>query len=372
MRARVLRRCLAVGLVVAGTTLLGTSPAALADPTVPPPSSTSDAEQQLREISHQAEAVNEQVLVAQEDLAAKHGAERAAQDQVTVAGVALDHARATQSEFQGTVDSLTAARYRGARLDSMTALMLSRSPQELLDQMAALDMLAADTTIRVAAYNAAAQQATQAQSDAATAARAASDASAAAQVTTRDLAAKKVDLDREATQVRVTLASLTAAQRVSYFGPTAPAGYVAPAAPTGHVAPAVPAGQVAVAVSGVGALTPAGSGVGGAALQAALSKVGSPYAYGANGPSAFDCSGLVQWSYAQAGMSLPRTTGGQAGVGTAVSQADLQPGDIVIFYNGGHDGLYVGNGMVVHAPTEGDVVKVAPMQYMPFAGARRP
>jgi cell wall-associated NlpC family hydrolase len=114
------------------------------------------------------------------------------------------------------------------------------------------------------------------------------------------------------------------------------------------------------------------SGVGAAALQAALSRVGSPYVYGANGPSAFDCSGLVQWSYAQAGVILPRTTGGQSGVGTSVSQADLRPGDIVIFYDGGHDGIYAGNGMVVHAPTAGDVVRVAPMQYMPFAGARRP
>ena len=103
-----------------------------------------------------------------------------------------------------------------------------------------------------------------------------------------------------------------------------------------------------------------------------MSKVGSPYVYGASGPSTFDCSGLVMWAYAQAGMSLPRTTGGQSGVGSPVSQSDLQPGDIVLFYGGGHDGIYAGNGMVVHAPTEGDVVKVAPMQYMPFAGARRP
>jgi cell wall-associated NlpC family hydrolase len=346
---------------------LPSSPVALADPTVVAPSSSSDAEQQLQQLSHQAEALNEQVLVAQEDLAARQGAERAAQDQVVAAGVALDRARATQSQFQGTVDNLTAARYQGARVDAMTALMLSRSPQELLDQMAGLDLLAADTTSRVAAYNTAAQQATQAQSDAAVAARAAADASAAAQATAQDLTTKKSDLDQEAAQVRARLASLTAAQRASYFGPAAPAGYTVPAALTGHTAPTG---------SGVGAPTSSGagvgSGVGAAALRAALGKVGSPYVYGANGPNAFDCSGLVQWAYAQAGIPLPRSTGGQSGVGTDVSQTDLQPGDIVFFYNGGHDGLYVGNGLVVHAPTEGDVVKVAPMQYMPFAGARRP
>ena len=352
-----------IGLVAAGISGLPSSPVALADPTTAAPSSSSDAEQQLQQISHQAEALNEQVLVAQDDLAAKQGAQRAAQDQVSAAGVALDRARATQSEFQGTVDGLTAARYQGARVDSMTALMLSKSPQELLDQMTGLDLLATDTTSRVAAYTAAAQQATQAQFDATTAAQAAADASAAAQTATRELAAKKSDLDQQAAQVRTRLAALTAAQRASFFGPSAPAGYTVPTAtPGSHT----PTGSAA----GAGAV--AGSGVGAAALRAALGKLGSPYVYGANGPSAFDCSGLVQWAYAQAGMALPRTTGGQSGVGTAVSEADLQPGDIVIFYNGGHDGLYVGDGLVVHAPTEGDVVKVAPMKYMPFAGARRP
>jgi hypothetical protein len=189
--AHVLRRCLVVALVAAGVAGLPSSPVAFADPTAAAPSSSSGAEQQLQQVSHQAEALNEQVLVAQEDLAAKQGAERAARDQVLAAGVALDRARATQSQFQGTVDSLTAARYQGARVDAMTALMLSRSPQELLDQMAGLDLLAADTTSRVAAYTAAAQQATQAQSEATAAARAAADASAAAQTTAQDLTAKR-------------------------------------------------------------------------------------------------------------------------------------------------------------------------------------
>ncbi|MCP9619867.1 NlpC/P60 family protein [Nocardia otitidiscaviarum] len=107
------------------------------------------------------------------------------------------------------------------------------------------------------------------------------------------------------------------------------------------------------------------------AVDAALSKVGSPYVYGAAGPNAFDCSGLVKWSYAQAGVDLPRTSYAQLNAGTPVSYDALQPGDIVSFYGGGHSGIYVGNGEVVHASTSGQPVKVAPISSMPFTGARR-
>ncbi|MGW4122616.1 C40 family peptidase [Nocardia sp. NPDC004711] len=108
-----------------------------------------------------------------------------------------------------------------------------------------------------------------------------------------------------------------------------------------------------------------------AAVNAALSRVGDPYVYGAAGPDAFDCSGLVQWSYAQAGVSLPRTSYEQLNAGSPVSFDDLQPGDVVSFYGGSHSGIYVGDGNVVHASTSGQPVKVAPISSMPFTGARR-
>ncbi|WP_454198033.1 C40 family peptidase [Nocardia sp. Marseille-Q1738] len=107
------------------------------------------------------------------------------------------------------------------------------------------------------------------------------------------------------------------------------------------------------------------------ALDAALSKVGSPYVYGAAGPNSFDCSGLVQWSYRQAGVELPRTSGAQLASGAPVSLDDLQPGDLVSFYGGGHSGLYAGDGNIVHAATSGTPVQVAPISSMPIAGARR-
>ncbi|MGV9413937.1 C40 family peptidase [Nocardia sp. NPDC003693] len=107
------------------------------------------------------------------------------------------------------------------------------------------------------------------------------------------------------------------------------------------------------------------------AVNAAMSRIGSPYVYGATGPNAFDCSGLVKWSYAQAGIDLPRTSYEQLNAGYPVSADALEPGDVVSFYGGGHTGIYVGDGNVVHASTSGQPVKVAPISSMPFDGARR-
>jgi peptidoglycan DL-endopeptidase CwlO len=107
------------------------------------------------------------------------------------------------------------------------------------------------------------------------------------------------------------------------------------------------------------------------AVDAAMSKIGAPYSWGATGPDAFDCSGLVQWSYEQAGVDVPRTSYEQEGAGDPVSLDDLQPGDVVTFYGGSHSGLYVGDGNVVHASDYGQPVDVAPLDSMPVTSARR-
>jgi cell wall-associated NlpC family hydrolase len=111
--------------------------------------------------------------------------------------------------------------------------------------------------------------------------------------------------------------------------------------------------------------------VGERALEAARTKVGAMYSYGAAGPNAFDCSGLVQWAYKQAGVNIPRTSFQQAGVGAPVSVKDLRPGDIVITNGGGHAGVYAGDGQIVHASTSGQPVKYAPLNQFSVYTARR-
>ncbi|GGC71211.1 C40 family peptidase [Hoyosella rhizosphaerae] len=104
----------------------------------------------------------------------------------------------------------------------------------------------------------------------------------------------------------------------------------------------------------------------------ALSKVGSPYVWGATGPNAFDCSGLVQWAHGQAGISVPRTSQAQVGSGTPVAYNNLQRGDVVAFYSGAsHVGIYIGNGQVVHALNSSQPVRVDSIGMMPFHSARR-
>lgn len=103
---------------------------------------------------------------------------------------------------------------------------------------------------------------------------------------------------------------------------------------------------------------PSASGRAGAAVRAALSRLGRPYVWGATGPDRFDCSGLVQWAYAQAGVHLDRTTYQQINDGIPVPRSQVRPGDLV-FPHAGHVQLAIGNNLVVEAPYSGASVRIS-------------
>ncbi|MET8869761.1 C40 family peptidase [Nonomuraea sp. NPDC004580] len=114
------------------------------------------------------------------------------------------------------------------------------------------------------------------------------------------------------------------------------------------------------------------------ALRAAVSKLGRPYVWGAEGPDTFDCSGLVQWAYAQAGVRMPRVTHQQWVTGPQVPYAQAQPGDLLFWRNDptnpayiSHVAIYWGNGKMLHAPRTGDVVKIVPVSTRNLAGVVR-
>jgi cell wall-associated NlpC family hydrolase len=114
-------------------------------------------------------------------------------------------------------------------------------------------------------------------------------------------------------------------------------------------------------------------------LRAAMSRRGLAYVYGASGPASFDCSGLVQWSFAQAGITMPRVAADQAVAGPAVPVSQLQPGDLLFYHTDptapgyiSHVAIYLGNGWMIQAPQPGMEVEVVPADFgSEFAGAIR-
>jgi len=116
-----------------------------------------------------------------------------------------------------------------------------------------------------------------------------------------------------------------------------------------------------------------------AMLKAAMSRKGLPYVWGAAGPSSFDCSGLVQWSFAQAGIVMPRVAADQALTGPAVPVSELEPGDLLFYHTDptapdyiSHVAIYLGNGWMIQAPAPGLDVEVVPADFgSEFAGAIR-
>jgi cell wall-associated NlpC family hydrolase len=135
-----------------------------------------------------------------------------------------------------------------------------------------------------------------------------------------------------------------------------------------------PAGPVGPVGLPTGYTLPAGASPAAAAVASALSALGKPYVFGASGPAAFDCSGLMVAAWAAAGHILSRTTYSQIHDGTPTTAAQLAPGDLVLtpgsdgtLASPGHVGMFIGQGLVVEAPHTGDVVKV--VTYTSLAGA---
>jgi peptidoglycan DL-endopeptidase CwlO len=161
-----------------------------------------------------------------------------------------------------------------------------------------------------------------------------------------------------------TIAARAAADAKAYA-----AGQARPAAPR---AAASTAPKKAARPAPSQAAPVAGNSVGARALTLAKGKLGNPYVWGAAGPNAFDCSGLVVWAYKQVGISLPHSSAALSTTGTPVSKAALQPGDLVFFYSPvSHVGIYAGNGRVLNATQSGEPVQYTNLANLPFHNAVR-
>jgi peptidoglycan DL-endopeptidase CwlO len=348
-----------------------------------------DALAKLNDLSRQAEQTTEAMHSAQLDLNNKVEIQAAADRKHADDLAAVDAAKAQLATFQTGVDEFAAAMYMSGRTDGMTAILTAESPQGLIDRLAVQRVIAGELSDQMANYRRVSEQAAAAEVASAQSAADAKTAAEQAAAVRAELQAKQSDLQLKIAVVKSQYDSLTEAQRMALAAP----GPVPP--PPAAALPAPPPGDPAILAAppapGLPALPPpaaippgdvappvepapgAGSPVGSTVVQAALTKVGSPYSWGGSGPGQFDCSGLVMWSFQQAGMSLPHSSQALAAGGQPVSRDQLQPGDVVNFYSdASHTGIYVGNGMVVHASTYGVPVKVVPLDGAgPFYNARR-
>ncbi|WP_055401012.1 MULTISPECIES: peptidoglycan hydrolase RipC [unclassified Mycobacterium] len=373
--ARVLTRS-AIGTLAGFTVFSGVLAANVwADP-------AEDALAKLNELSRQAEQTTEAMHSAQLDLNNKLVAERAAEKKHDDAQAAVDAAKARLASFQGAVNKLAAATYMGGRVDGMTAMLTAGSPQGLIDKLAMQRLMATQMSDQMTNFRVAGEQAAKAERESAKAAADAKSAAEQAAAVRASLQSKQSQLQVQIAVVKSQYVSLSPEQRTALADPgPIPAGLPAPGAPAPDAAPPgapPPAGQVPGEAPPPGGMPgPFGGGVGGGdratVVQAALTQVGSPYVWGGAAPGGFDCSGLVMWAFQQAGISLPHSSQAQATGGQPVALSDLQPGDVITFYNdASHSGLYVGDGMVIHSSTYGQPVRVVPMNAAgPVHDARR-
>jgi peptidoglycan DL-endopeptidase CwlO len=338
-----------------------------------------DALAKLNELSRQSEQTTEEMHTAQLDLDKKLAAQKAAEQKHDADLAAADTARTQLASYQMTVDKLAAAMYMGGRTDSLSAMMTADSPQHLIDQMTAQEAVASEMAIQMAGYRALNEKAAAAEAASAKSANNARIAAEQAAAVRADVQAKQSKLNVQIGVVKSQYLALTPAQRTALAGPAAPAAL--PDAP--EALPDLPPPDFSLlAAAPIGPIPPPegdveapGSPHGNEAavvIQAALSRIGSPYSWGAAGPNAFDCSGLVMWSFQQAGISLPHSSQALATGGQPVSLSDMQPGDVVTYYSdASHVSIYIGDGMMVHASTYGTPVKVAPVGNAPIYNVRR-
>jgi len=347
----------AVSVGTAACAALGLSPA-VGHATPVPADSRQAAQQHIFELYRQAAAQTQQYDAQQELIARLQAA-------VDTADAQRAEQRLSLNSLIGGLGRLAAQQYREPDFGSSLALLFASHPDDYLERAGFGDRLAAldaeqihtleQTQHQLQALAAIGGQELQQLQEAQT-----------------QMAADRTAIRAALNQARTQLDSMKAADRravVTAVSESGGDGYG-----TGVAAKAPPLLRL---------VSSAGAALGGdqaydatrvaKAIQAAYAELGKPYVWGAAGPDGFDCSGLMQHAWAQAGVMLPRTSQEQADSGPSVPLSGIEPGDLVIYFAGQtHVGMYVGDGLVIHAPRPGSVVQFAPFEAMPIDKVVRP
>lgn len=256
---------------------------------------------------------------------------------VTAANIAATKARDESATAHARFLQIIQGQYESqAPLGATSALLDSNSGTNYLDRLATLDMVSAHTAQVVTAV-------THARNAASAAAKTAQRMLADAKARRDSLAQKRTAVKAQMTKYRKLLATLNAAQQAAYQR----------AANQSASHGSLKAARV---------LLKAMSAAARKAVTYALAQVGKPYVFGAAGPGSYDCSGLTMGAWNAGGVHLPHSAADQYNYGHHVSVNALQPGDLVFLYRPiGHVTIYIGDGLMVSAPTEGQNVSVVPL-----------
>ena len=292
------------------------------------PQSVVSVQKRLGQLAMQNTHLVEKYDHAQVEVQKREKAAAAARDVAATARAAYHLAHLQFAQF-------VQAEYESDNFGVAGALLDSSSGSNYLDRLDTLDMVSTHNAQVV-------DSVAQAREAAATASTRADQMLASARQLRNDLAAQKNKVQAQIRKYQTLLATLNSAQQYAYQRAFYPS----------------------LSASKVSALTlaKAPSAAAEKAVRFALAQVGKPYYWGAAGPSSYDCSGLTMAAWAHAGVSLPHSAADQYNYGTHVSLSSLLPGDLIFFYQPiGHVTIYIGNGMMVSAPTEGQDVSVVPL-----------
>jgi cell wall-associated NlpC family hydrolase len=337
---RTMRGALAASAVVAAVSF--TPAPATADTPAPPPPASNDPVAQYRALSGQADALNEKMDDSNVQLAKQQGMVRKATTDVGLAKAAEKVALGKEDKYLDQVDKLTDASFEGARLSQVSALLTGTSAQDFLNRATDLQALADDNYAALSKF-----------ADAVDAAKAAEARAQQDLVTAQDATAAAKSLQgqliRQGAQLQTQITKLTS-DRTKF----------------------TPKQLAELANQGIEGAFIAPPGLRGRAMEIALAQRGKEYVWAAAGPNQFDCSGLMIYAMAHAGYpGLPHSSAALSQMGTPVARADLQPGDMVFFGHPVHHvGMYVGDGLMINAPSFGEPVRVQALD-SDYEGGRR-
>lgn len=285
----------------------------------------------VERLNHEAEVASERYNTAQEELTSA---------QTTLSALNADLARQQQvvSGMRDDIAAMVVSNYQSQALSTASQLALSDNPDAFLDRLSAVSAYDTQRGEQMSEY-AVQLQRLELRKDAVT------QENDDLAKTQKQLAQQKSIIDDKAAQAQSMLDKLEAEARAKLL-----------------------AGDYTGALPSIDANGPAAT-----ALRYAMAQIGKAYVYGAAGPSAFDCSGLMMRAWGAAGVGLSHSSRAQIGEGRRISESELQPGDLVFYYSPiSHVGMYIGNGLIVNALNPSAGVRVSALHSMPYSGAVRP